>query len=114
VNLALDADLLEGDEFADRFQVFLSGRGFIEELAEFRGLRRGVRAHVIDEGNVSQRVELAAGPHQYGEGEDDLPEVAFEHGSIGLKGGGFCGAKTSGRAVSRDYIFSAGFSAAAD
>ena len=99
---ALPAELLEGDELAGRLQRLLPGGRFLEQFAELGGLGGGVRADVVDEGLVLQGQELGARPGQHGHGQDQLPQIAFEHGAFGLKRGtdpaGRAGRSGTGRA----------------
>ena len=85
VEFALLADLLESDKFAGGLAGGFAGSGFVKELGEFRRLHRRVRFRVDDEVRVFQGKKFRHAPRRDGEGEQNLPEVAFEHVSIGLK-----------------------------
>jgi len=82
---ALAAELLEGDELTGRLQRLLPGGCLLEQFAELGGLGGGVGADVVGEGLILQGQELGARPGQHGHGQDQLPQIAFEHSTFGLK-----------------------------
>src|SRR5688572_928272 len=94
VDLPLGADLLQRDELTRGLEVLDACRRFIEQFPEFSLFRGGMGANVGGEGYVLDRNKLHDRPRHDGEAQHELPEVAFEHWSIGLKGRGFCCAKT--------------------
>ena len=86
VDLRLLADLLQGHVVARRGPGHDAGVGLVQERAEFRLPDRGLLLRVDRERDVLEGEELGHGPARDGEAQDDLPEVAFEHFGVGLKG----------------------------
>jgi len=116
VDLALLADLLEGDEIARGLEVLFPRGRLLQQLAQLRLFGGGVGADVVGERDIMKRDDLRGRPYEGRRGDDELPEVAFEHGSFGFKGGGrgrrrACEAapSTSGPRRGRSYFFSSAF-----
>ena len=87
VDLSILADLLECHELARGLLAGLQRHRLGEERAEFGGFGGRVSLGIIDKRLVFQGEKSRDRPSHDGEGGDDLPEVASEHGWLDLNWG---------------------------